>query len=235
MTIEHSFVRNTDGLIAAVGHDAEIDLAHSTVIGGTIAVGTGATLAIEHGTTTLTGVDVENCGNLQIDDQTVTATLVLDGDTTISGGTITVGSTGELTLDGASLDGVTLDDYGTLDITGPLTLDGTNTITLESGGTLDDTGAIDVTGGTTTFVGGSLRTVDIGTNITVELNGTAVQTADFTGTGGTLALDVPADAPGVIEGLIAGDTIDLQGIAVTTAVERHHANGDRIQRPDSAL
>ena len=81
------------GSIEAHGNST-VELEAVTITSGKILIDAGSTLEIENGKTTLTGVDVVNHGNTQIDAAAVSATLVL-GEGSSIGGDITIGSTGE--------------------------------------------------------------------------------------------------------------------------------------------
>ena len=118
---------------------------------------------------TLDGVKVTGSGNIQVDTNVIASTLVLDDGTTVTGGTLTVGSVGTLAVETAA--GATLNDVGvtnnhsievfagsnlTLDAgtavtnDGTVTVDGTATLVLDSatinGGTLNIDGTLDSTG-----------------------------------------------------------------------------------------
>jgi hypothetical protein len=210
------------GLIEATGTTSlhsTVQLDAVTVTDGKISIDANSTLAIENGTTHLNGVDVENAGNLRIDTPAATATLVLGTGTTIDG-TITVGASGELDIDGASFNGATtINDSGIVDIDAPLTLDSDLTINLINNGTFSDTGVLTVAAnGSATLSGADFGEVDIGTGATLTLDNANATTVDFTGTGGTLVLDTPSTFTGAITGLTAGDVIDLAGIAPSSVV-----------------
>jgi hypothetical protein len=142
-----------------------VELEGITVTSGSITIDTGNTLEIENGTTHLTGVDVVNNGNLQVDSpaSTVTATLVLDGGTTFEGH-VTIGASGELDVNGATFNGdVTIDDYGIFDVIAGLTLDNDLTINRLQGGSFVDSGAIAIADSHSVKLSGAdFGTLDIG-------------------------------------------------------------------------
>jgi len=110
-------VSNSTGHIEAHGSGSTVELEAITVTGGTITIDAGNTLEIENGATTLNGVNVQNSGNLQIDDANVTATLVLGAGSSIDGHVI-IGASGELDIDGGTfLNPTTIDDSGILHAT----------------------------------------------------------------------------------------------------------------------
>jgi probable HAF family extracellular repeat protein len=218
LDVQSDVNNSSTGLLEATGTGSTLKFEAVRVSHGEILVEAGNTLEIENGQTVFSHVDVENSGHLKVDDSDVTATLVVDNGTTLDG-TVDVGSTGELDVDGATLDGATINDNGTVNFDGPVTLAGDLTVNLENGGTFDDTGTITVAGGdSATLAGVNVDTVDIASNATLTLHNADADVVDFIGSDGTLKLDTPANAPGLIEGLTVGDAIDLAGITVTNAV-----------------
>ncbi|MDR3664744.1 MAG: hypothetical protein P4L86_30880, partial [Mycobacterium sp.] len=139
------------------------------VNGGAMSIAKGATLDIENAVTgtgaTLNGVNVINSGTIQVDAPgagTTVISLVLDGGTTVTGGTLLihvgfpVGSiegTVEIGTGGATLDGVTVANNNslTIDDGAVLTLKGGAAI---NGGIIND-GAFDSAGGTIDVTGDS--------------------------------------------------------------------------------
>src|SRR5437879_119483 len=155
---------------------------------------------------TLDGVNVENgSGVIQVDDilSPDASTLVADDGTTISGGTLTIGSVGTFEVksaSGATLDGVSVANSGLVqvDAASRLNLDGT-TIT---GGTVTDGGTIEVTGDSainSASINGGQVTVDAATTLT--LDGTTVTGTTITD-GGTVKVDI-------------GQALDLSGVTLT--------------------
>jgi FecR protein len=204
------------GLIAAHGTNSTVKLEAITVTNGEILIDAGNTLEVENGTTTLTGVDVENAGNLQIDGPAVTATLVLGAGTKIDG-LVTIGGSGELDVDGGTFKSVTIEDSGILNIDGPLTLDGSVKIDLLPGGTFTDTGVLSVAANSSAALSGAnFGEVDIGAHATLTLDNADATIVDFTGPDGTLVLQTPSDFTGVVKGLTTGDIIDLAGVTASS-------------------
>src|ERR1700737_3485396 len=149
----------------------------TTITNGNLIIDTGNTLDIENLVTgtgaTLIGVNVMNSGTIQVDKAVgaSTVTLVLDGGTTVTGGTLLIHVPGspvegivEIGNGGATLDNVTVTNNNILTIDPSVTLK------------LDDNTAIK--GGTLTIAGGS--TLDVESSTGATLDGVAV-----TGTGTT--------------------------------------------------
>jgi hypothetical protein len=227
---------------------------------GTIALsGTSSSSA----SLTITGL-ATNAANLQINSGSVAEVGSLDntGTITLSGnagtpssfgvigsatndGTITVGDFSEMGVGGSFDDAGSLSVAGTLDIADPLTVEATETLTMQGGSIIDPSGGelivasgASVTGtgtiavpiendATITASGGLLDisgaitgvgqlTIAAGSDL--ELSGVTAQTVSFGGNVGTLKLDDPASFTGAITGLVEGDTIDLAGVQATSAV-----------------
>ena len=146
----------------------------TTIIGGTLA--NLGTVKIEATSgATLDGVNVENgSGDIQVDNvlSLNASTLIVDDGTTISGGTVTIGSVGNfevMTALGATLDNVSISNSGIVQVdTGSkLNLNGTTI----SGGTIADNGTIETTGDSTingAAVNGGQVTVDASTQLTLD-------------------------------------------------------------------
>ncbi len=191
----------------------------STVSGGTLVIDTDSTLDLENGLTVLAGVDVKNLGGVEIDSSDVTAALQLSGGTTLDGN-ITVGPTGELDVNGATLDGASINDQGFVNFGGPVTLAGDNTINMDGGHFADTaSGAIiyiaDDTSASLGFTGasGALGRVDIESHATFAVNNAKATDVDFVATDGTFQIDSVNDIPGTIADFAKGDVIDLANLA----------------------
>ena len=177
----------------------------TTVTNGTLTIGNGSTLDIEAGANgpgaTLDGVGLTGDEAVTADNATPasqievgatsTATLLLDDGTTVTNGTLTIGNGGTLDIEagangpGATLDGVTVNGSGAIQVDGTvsptttLILDDGTTITNDSltvgpegvveiktagGATLDD---VHVTNGNSIEIfSGSNLTLDTGTGVT---------------------------------------------------------------------
>ena len=173
-------VTNTHGTIT-VDETGTLTLDDATVIGGTL--DNSGTVHVESSSgVTLDGVTVTGGGDIEVDgaQDTATTSLVLEDGTTITDGTLTVGSVGALdikTAAGATLDDVgvtnhnsievfagsalTLDDGTSVTNTdGVITIDGTGTLTLDdasiSGGTVTNSGTLTL-GGTAALKSGTLN------------------------------------------------------------------------------
>jgi hypothetical protein len=220
----------------------------TSITGGTLDVGSKGMLDIESQSgATLDGVtvNVDGCGQIAIGEHTASGSvLMLDHDTVISGGKLTIASQSALDIEtkaGATLDGVHVVDDGTINVDpgkAVLTLDDTK---IDGEGTLNigDDGTVDVTGDSTICVGvvndgklsveGATLTVYgavSGTGIdTIGNNGvldfmsgvSADQTVKFADQTGTLDIGDAANFLGTIAGFVAGDTIDLVNLAFSSS------------------
>ncbi len=156
-----------------------------TIKGGAVTIDAGGTFDLARGTglvVTLDGVSVSSDGNIDVDPQVSGAILMLDDDTTITGGTLSIGKISgqsvELDIEvgtsgpGATLDGVTVTNDGQIDVDlnasgAILTLDGGTTI---SGGmlTVGLHGRLDIESG----AGATLDGVSINNSGTVQVDAT---------------------------------------------------------------
>jgi hypothetical protein len=204
---------------------------------GTLTINTGSTLDVEHDSAvngpdaTLDGVVVTNRNQIELDlSGMVAATLLLDGGTTVTGGTLVFGQATDI-LDiegpiGATLDNVDVSGGGAIEVgvttTGAtLTLDGGSTVTdgtMTLGASPGGVGTLDVEGaagaalnGVTVTAAALADTIEIGQTGTAKLTlegGASVAGGSVTiGGGGTLAV-VKTGAPS------SGDAT-LDGVAVT--------------------
>ena len=196
---------------------------------GTIHVETDATTTLDH-------VDVDNSsGVITVDEEgekPVPSTLVLDGRTIISGGTVIVGIAGTLEIAGfgATLSGVhvensgifTVDDHALLDLIGTsVTGDGTfhvsGTVEVTGfsslGGAVVNDGIIEVASGILEVTGAisGTGTIVVDSGAEVKLDGANAQTIDFKGQGGELVLETTS-FDGKIQGLDISDKLDLASI-----------------------
>ncbi len=202
----------------------------TTITGGTLSIGSSGELDIETGANgpsypdaTLDDVSVSNSGTMYVGATTPGAILTLDDGTTITGGALSIGSSGALDIEtgangpsypDATLDDVSVSNSGTVYVgaTTPgaiLTLDDGTTITggalsIGSSGALDiETGAdgpsypdatlddVSVSNSGTVYVGattpGAILTLDDGTTIA----GGALSI----GSSGALDIETGADGP----------------------------------------
>ena len=226
----------------AIADDGTIDISGTvtlengvTVNGGVLSIASGATLDIENSVTgtgaTLNGVDVLNSGTIQVDagsGGTTTVALVLDGGTTVTGGTLLIHvpdssfeGVVEIATGGATFDDVTVENNNilTIDSSATLTLDDNTTI---SGGTITDNGTIHITGpakvssaNLNIAASGFLL---VGSNEILKLDGVAV-------TGGTITDNGTIDVLGSssINGTTAGEAttnaiLDSGGVTVESGV-----------------
>ena len=187
-----------------------------------LSIGDHGELDIEgghHGGVTLDGVTVDNDGTIQVDFPNQPTTLTLQDGTTIDGGRLSIGYHGELDIEGghhggATLEGVTVDNDGTIQVDFPsqstmLTLEDGTTI---EGGTLKvgSSGVIDSSAGHN-----AIEHTDIFNNGIIESTG-----GKLTVDGGTITNTglLAADDGGAlvrVDGVIADEAGGL------TAVPKH--------------
>ena len=188
------FTDTAAGAALAVGSGETLTLQDGAdVIGGSLV--NAGTVKIESSTgATLDGVDVDNTGGIvQVDQVGPLATLTLQDETTISHGTLSVGTTGKVdvaTGATATLDGVGVTNDGLIEI--------------ESGGTLKVTGSI--TG---------LGSIHIDGGAVFELDGSDTQSIVFDGAGAGSGAELRIDGSSLgshITGFDVGDELDLRTI-----------------------
>ena len=208
--------------VGATASGAVLTLDDDTVISnGNMTIGSGSTLDVENSVTgtgaTLDGVNVINSGTIQVDPALgSTVTLVLDGGTTITGGTLlihlptstTAEGVVEIAAGGATLDNVTVTNNNILTINSlaTLKLDGGTAI---NGGAITGYGKIDVTGNSSingtpvsadAFLSNGAVTVESGVTLTLD---------NVTATGTTIT------DPGTIK-VGSGKTLTLAGTDTIT-------------------
>lgn len=139
----------------------------------------------------------------------------------------TIGAKGVLTLlDGRSFENVSaFSDQGLLQLGGGTfttqSIHVTTTGKILGFGTvtsaIDNNGMIEAKGGVLTMTGAQtgVGMMQIDTGGALELGAASAEVVSFAGKSGTLKLDRPALFSGVIDGLAAGDVIDLAGRTVT--------------------
>ncbi len=142
--LEHETVANTNGVFDVTG---VLELELGTVISGGILTNSGLVIIDTAAGATLDGVNVDNTlGTIQVDTFSFDGKLVVDDGTTITGGTMSIGSLGifEVETGGATLKDVSVDNSGVVqvDAGSALNVDGT---TITHGRVTGD-GAIHVTG-----------------------------------------------------------------------------------------
>ena len=118
----------------------------TAVYGGNLTIGSSSEVEIENGSNdlgaTLDDVSVQNSGNIQVDPSLSTVDLILADGTTVTGGALTIGSSGEVDIEsgsngpGATLDNVAVNNSGTLQVNPNATLTLADTVTLQDGGTV---------------------------------------------------------------------------------------------------
>ncbi|MGJ4955855.1 VCBS domain-containing protein [Bradyrhizobium sp. HKCCYLRH2015] len=210
---------------------------HSTITGGDL-INHGIVHVETEAATTFDNVTIDNTGGQIIIDEDgvvpVASTLVLDGSTTITGGTLDIRIAGTLEIAGhdvVTLSGVDIDNVGkmtvdlgaTLDLAGTavsgdgsLYIYGTITASGASGlsGTIYNDGTIEITAGTFEIngdvTGSGLIKVDAGATLTVD--GHVDQVIDFSSEGSSEIVIDGASFSAKLAGLGADDKIDLQTI-----------------------
>jgi FecR protein len=210
----------------------------TTITNGNLIVDSGNTLDIESSQgARLDGVNVTNSGTIQVDGAAApaTVTLVLDGGTTITDGTLlihdphsTAEGIVEIGAGGATFDDVTVTNNNLLKVDGgaTLTLEGGTTI---SGGTIDDAGTLSVSASSeienATVNGGGDLTVTSGTLTLSEVTLDDVTLAGSFTNSDKLTIDDTVTLNGAT---ISGGTIDDLGTLLVTAsseIENATVNG----------
>ena len=153
--------------VGATSWGAILTLDDGTTIGGggTLTIDAGSSLQIETSGATLDGINVTNHGIIQVDVSNSSAMLMLDDDSAISGDSLSIGKAGLLDVEtgvdgsghGATLDGVTVNDGGSIEV-GENSTDAI--LTLEGGTTISGCGAMTINAGSTLDVVNGTTTID---------------------------------------------------------------------------
>jgi VCBS repeat-containing protein len=229
-----SSVTNGAGTIK-VASGSTLELDNGTIVNGGSLVNSG-TLQIETSSgATLNGVAVTGGGIINVDVPADAATLILEGGTSITDGTLVNGNVGTVEIygiDGATFDNVDVSNAGLLQVDGTskLLLVGGATIigghvTVASGGLLETYGAgieinavvnnngtIEITENGTLKISSSISgtgSVRIDGGATFELNGSDSQTVEFNGADAVFRID-GSSFGGSIVGFATSDQIDLK-------------------------
>ncbi len=229
-----SSVTNGAGTIK-VASGSTLELDSGTIVNGGSLVNSG-TLQIETSSgATLNGVAVTGGGVINVDVPVDAATLILEGGTSITDGTLVNGDVGTVEiygLDGATFDNVDVSNTGLLQVDGgsKLLLVGGATITggdvtVATGGLLKTYGAgieinaavtnhgtIEINNGGTLKISTSISgtgSVRIDGGATFELNGSDDQTVEFHGANAVFKID-GSSFGGSIAGFAVSDEIDLK-------------------------
>ena len=122
--------------------------------------------------------------------------MILADGTTLTGGTLSIGQSGEVEVEhGSHGAGATIDSG--------ITLTSGSMVQIDTDATLTVRGAV---------TGAGSFTIDSGATLEFRSTVAASATVAFAGNTGTLALSDPAHFHGSITGLVDGDTIDLTDI-----------------------
>ena len=230
-----STVTNGAGIIK-VASGSTLELDSGTIVNGGSLVNSG-TLQIETSSgATLNGVAVTGGGVINVDVPADAATLILEGGTSITDGTLVNGHVGTVEIHGAT--GATFDNVGVnntgllqvdggsqLSLVGGATILGGGDLTVASGGLLKTYGAgieinavvtndgtIEINGGGTLKISSSISgtgSVKIDGGATFELNGSDSQTVAFNGDNAVFRID-GSSFGGSIVGFAVSDEIDLK-------------------------
>ncbi|UFZ01661.1 VCBS domain-containing protein [Bradyrhizobium ontarionense] len=224
-----------------IGQDALLLLEDSTITGGDL-VNRGTVHIETAAATTFESVHIDNAGGeIIIDDDgdaPVPSTLVLDGGTSLTGGTLSVGVVGTLEITGydVTLSDMHVDNSGvfTVDLGAMLALAGTDvsgggtlyiygTITASGftsiGGSVINDGTIEIVGGTfeiTGSISGS-GTIAIDPGAILHLASGSTQTIDFSGDGSSELVVDDTSFAARITGLGVSDKIDLSTVHWSSA------------------
>jgi len=251
--LDGEIVTNFGGLIDVAGDQtfgtgssqpsARLTLKNGTAIqGGLLTIGIAGILEIstDFGAS-LSSVDVDNSGAIQIDKDSLLAlsqttitggtladlgTIHVTGNsaidkTAVTGGELIIDQGKTLTLDGTSLTNTTIADYGEIKVDAgkSLTLDG---VTL-TGGQVDNLGTVKIVGDSSIVqdsFGNTQLTVDAATTLTIEdttITGGAITvsgTLDSTGTGDIGGANITVAEGGVLEVTSGKLTIESAGANV---------------------
>ena len=219
LTLDDGTTITNGNLIVDSGNTLDIESSQGATLdgvnvmnSGTIQVGSSATLTLEGGTT-ITGGVIDDAGTLSVGalSEIENATINGGGDLTVTSGTLTLS---EVTLDGVTLAG-SFTNSDKLTIKDTVTLNGATI----NGGTIDDTGTLSVSTASTienaTVDGGGNLTA---TSAPLTLSGVTLDDVTLTGlftNSGTLTIKDTV----TLTGMINGGTIDDTGtLSVTSGV-----------------
>jgi fibronectin-binding autotransporter adhesin len=225
--VSNEAIGQVSGEVIASGHCAVVDLSNATIIGGTVASDKGGLIQTVTGaddtptTSALEGVTVRCGSDIKVADQT---TLILEAGTTMSGGRLSIESSGDVEIaNGGGTGGATLTDVN-LQNCGEISIDGDTTLTLSGttvhGGTIDGTDVSGCVVASTIDITGDSRFCDVGLShgdLTVEGGFT------LTLNGGTICDVAIEDGTVTSCGVIAG-TIDVTGDATFTNTNLNDGN-----------
>jgi hypothetical protein len=208
-------VDNVDGVIWAAGPGSVIDLDHAVITGGELATAFGGLIQTVGGSgnSKLSDVSIASGSDIAVETGT---TLTLEHGTNMNGGQLTVDGTLQVEPSLAILSGVNLVNNGNIAID-----PGSATLEVENGATITGGNLAVGPGGTLDVAGSTLANVAISDAGVVNFGaGDRLSPTDvltFVGNG-TVNVHDSATFDMTLAGLAAGEVIDLQDIAVTSAV-----------------
>jgi FG-GAP-like repeat len=177
--------------------------------GGTVALASGEIFSIASSLTLNGGKTLDNFGTLLVSAASI-------GSDTNAGDTIKNEANAAMHFDGGS----TAVKVASFDNAGIVVLSGGTSVTLNA--PVTNTGTIDVAPDAILALqqavsGFGTLEIDSGSVLRLSAGASAGTVVTFTGSGGALYLGAPASFAAAISGFAQGDTIDLAGIAATTA------------------
>ena len=161
---------------------------------------------------TLDGVSVTNGNAIDVDPTTSGAVLTLDDGATITGGTLSIGSAGELVIgsnlndSGATLYETAIDNAGIISIDAGTTLNlladsHHRTVTLQDGGTVSMAAGSELAG---------IAGTGIGQAVTLDNVDNTISGAGTLGSVGNVQFAIKNEASGTIDANVSGQTLDLE-------------------------
>ena len=184
----------------------------TAISGGMLTIGSTGTLEIAPGNylgnsgATLDDVAVSNYGTINVGDTSDVGMLTLQDGTTVSGGAITIDAPAELVIvgginGGVTLGGVTVNNYGALQVDPNAVLTVANTVTFDDGGTVMLTTATEQVAGT--ISGDSTGVLPAGTFDNVD---NVIEGTGYIGDG---TADLTLNNSGTIDANVSGQYLSL--------------------------
>ncbi|MFZ0422007.1 MAG: hypothetical protein WAL80_03930 [Xanthobacteraceae bacterium] len=216
---------------------------NTTISGGKLTISSAGVVDIVMGNVgqgsgaTLDGVSVTNGNAINVDPTASGAVLTLDDGTTITGGTLSIGSAGELVIgsnlndNGATLYETGIDNAGTISIDAGTTLNLLadsldRTVTLQDGGTVSMAAGSELAG-----IAGS----GIGQAVTLDNVDNTISGAGTLGSVGNVEFTIKNEASGIIDANVSGQTLDLEAGSPIQNFGVIEATNGGILRNDSGI